>query len=98
MCAQRFKAIDYVAIRGGHWQHAQFQELLTPENRSSISTPADLMTVNEERKQASKLYPEPVSESYWKGSGKGTFLISYVGEWTSAEQLTLAVCSRAITR
>ena len=52
ICAQRFKAIDYVAIRGGQWQHAQFQEFLTPENRGSRSTPADLMIVMEERRQA----------------------------------------------
>ena len=69
--AQRLKAIEYVAVRNGKWEHAQFMELITPENRGNMATPADLGTIVAERKAAVKLTPEPHSVGFRKGQGRG---------------------------
>ena len=69
--AQRLKAVEYTAVRGGKWEHAQFMELITPENRGSISTPADLNTIVTERRSKKKLAPDNDYENYWKGHGPG---------------------------
>ena len=72
MVAHRLKALEHVAWWNGRWEHAQYMELITPENRGYLPTPADLGSIVEERKSLSKLYSGISSGSYFKGKGGGT--------------------------
>lgn len=56
--AQPLKAVEYYAVRGGKWEHAEVMDFTTPENRGSVSIPADLKTIVTERKTKLKLTPE----------------------------------------
>ena len=72
VAAQRLKALERVAAYKHSWEDAQFEELIVPENRGTLSTPADLRTIIEEKKLQNKLYPESASSSFWQGRGKGS--------------------------
>lgn len=71
IAAQRLKAVEHCAVRGGEWRNAQYMELITTENRGSIATPADLCTIQTERRSNSRLMPDPNSGDFWKGRGRG---------------------------
>lgn len=43
--AHRLKAVEYCAVRGGRWENGQDMELITPDGRGSVSTPATLETI-----------------------------------------------------
>ena len=70
MVAQRLVALQDVAVRGAKWEDAQYMELITPDSRGNLATPADYMTVMTERKAAIKIMPDLDSNSYWKGRGR----------------------------
>lgn len=63
IAAHRLKAVEYCAVRGGRWEHGQYMELITPDGRGAVSTPADLGTIVAERKKKLKLMPENSSSS-----------------------------------
>ena len=72
IAAQRLKAVEQVSVQGERWENAQYMELITPENRGFVSTPADLATIVAERKTKLKLAPGQASDGYSKRHGRGS--------------------------
>lgn len=65
IAAQTLKAVEHVGGRGGDWRSAQYMELITPETRGQMATPADLTTMLTESSSAFNLAPGAGSGGLW---------------------------------
>ena len=74
IAAHRLKAVEYCAVRGGRWENGQFMELITPDGRGAVSTPAGLSTIVAERKKKLKLNPESSGNSS-QAHARGSFTV-----------------------